>query len=513
MIKKCLRILVGIVFLTNISLQADTAIAVANFNITAAAVSGQYIINQPGVYVLGADVKLPVGRSNVSMIHIAASNVVLDLNGKSLSLSTTNRMPCAKGISVGSSFKNIVIKNGFIIGSGANGAKIVDGISCQGAENVSIQNVIVQGCLQRGFYANSCKKFSISNASFDSTASSAANQLVHGFYASDCHGFILNDVSVSYNQSSRGIAKGMELSQCSNFLCEGVRAIRNLGAGNADNNQDNDEDASIGIHLASSHRNRFVSCTANDNRIITLDNNILDRFCYGFYLQTGSNNTLMQCEANGNSGGIGGAGIIVTNPTYNVFQSCVTNNNSAGSGGIAYGILCAMTNIGILMCSASVIGCSAYGSYVSGLGSKAYGIVFKGMKSGRIEGCFTGANTASSSYGIALISQPANNAPYACSHIDVANNTIFYNPGTSKAYGFYDDADAITSTLRGNTVYGHGVTYNAGADSPAGDEDFSNFYFNYANGQNLVDGIVEKNMLVQGYSVSDTDAWKNYSIN
>lgn len=59
---------------------AATTIVARDFNATTNVSGGMYVINQPGVYVLGVDVKPMIFRSNVAMIQIATSNVTLDLS-------------------------------------------------------------------------------------------------------------------------------------------------------------------------------------------------------------------------------------------------------------------------------------------------------------------------------------------------------------------------------------------------------------------------------------------------
>lgn len=500
MVKKFLRLLIGFALLAGAFVQADTIITAANFDITKNVIGGQYSIRQSGTYVLSTDIKIPVGRSNVPMIYIGASDVVLDLNGKSLSLSTTNFMPSAKGIAIGSSYRNIVIKNGAINGDGSNGARVLTGLYLQSAnDNIVIDNMKITGCLQSGLWATSCKNVSITDSSFDSGGadSSLVVNDVYGIYASYCNGFLINNVSTSYNMGS-GVTRGIALSVCANFSCSNIAAIGNKGIGI-------DANAAAGIYVESLSNSSFTSCLANSNSNRTY---LGQGHCYGFLFKSSTNNRMLQCEANSNKGSILGVGIAMLSGSHNnTVEKSEAKNTIIVNTGAVYGILCD-ESYGI-----TIKECNIWGGRAPEMSSYAYGIALKGVQSGRLENCVVGANRAylgnggqgTGSYGIALLN--------TCKSIDVIGNTIFYNPGRDKSFGFYDDAVPTTSFLRGNVAYGHGVAYNAGALTLVGDEGFSNFYFNYNNGNNPIDGIVEKNTLVQGYSASDTDSWKNYSIN
>lgn len=520
MIKNFVRALLGLVLLGGVALPAaPTTIIAANFSGAANVTGGLYKITQPGTYVLGADVALPVGRSNVAMIQIVASNVILDLNGKSLSLSTTNRMPCAKGILLSSGCKNVVVKNGLI--NGSNGyVRVGEGISCQGNSNVTIQNIVVQGCRLRGFYADNSKSFVISNTVFDGIYNSdqAPTPTRHGFFASDCADFILNNVSCSFNRSTTSAVCGMFLNQCSNFTCENVRAIDNSGVNNpielgnvAYPNVLHNAAACIGFSLCTSRNMVFKNCKANDNG--GSDSNHITH-CYGFYFSNSRNALIQDCEASNNFGNFRVAGILVQNSSGDKIVRCEANNNFSVFQASVYGILVENDGSSNERFGASVVECEAFGNRVTNLddGSKAFGIAFIGLNSGTIERCMVGSNWSRDAYGIGLLSiNPGANSPRPTERINIVNNTILHNPGITKRYGFYDDAEQTTNFLRGNIAYGHGLAVNRYENQSA---NYSNFYFNYNNGDNQIDGIVEKNSFVLGYNPSsDADSWKNYSIN
>jgi hypothetical protein len=108
-----------------------TALIIALLHLTHNALNS-YTISQPGTYVVGQNI-----QESGTVVSITASNVLLDLNGFSVSGGTT-------GISIASGLSNISIINGKISTCSA-------GISvASGCSSISFNNLEIELCTSRG---------------------------------------------------------------------------------------------------------------------------------------------------------------------------------------------------------------------------------------------------------------------------------------------------------------------------------------------------------------------------
>lgn len=119
-------------------------------------ISQPVVITQPGSYVVTSDIV-----TSSSAITIAASPVMLDLNGHTLSNPSTPPDPNEALIDVLPSATDVRIENGFLIGGdiGVNtgttaGSIRIEGVQFRGQLSTSIltraKNVLIRGCTLRG---------------------------------------------------------------------------------------------------------------------------------------------------------------------------------------------------------------------------------------------------------------------------------------------------------------------------------------------------------------------------
>jgi hypothetical protein len=105
-----------------------------------------YTITAPGVYCLTGDMVVPAGFSNIGVvISIAASNVVLDLNGHRIDGTALGAGTGVKGIATSvNGLKNIIIRNGTLRGLW-EGINLIDDPPYTTARGHLIENIIADG--------------------------------------------------------------------------------------------------------------------------------------------------------------------------------------------------------------------------------------------------------------------------------------------------------------------------------------------------------------------------------
>ncbi len=436
----------------NTGVSLNQQISSSTLNNTYKAVDGQFVIKTSGRYFLSTDLHAAPGRSILPIIYIAASDVILDLGGKSMTLSTSNYMPSIAAISLANGVNNITIMNGTINGKGAR-ANIKTGITTLNNTNVMLDNVRIVNCEKTGIDFNTVNSFSlngiqtvggtigismlnsnvgvITDSAFDATF--GGNNQAIGVLADSCSNVELDDLSISNNESTNNDAFGLYLIDSSGFSCKKVQSSRHTSGAAL----------CAGIYLSGSTGNMFTECDSSNNV-----GNSSSTDVYGFYLTNESNgNSLRECEANtnGNSSTKICAGFANNGAHYNLFQKCLASGNMAND--TAYGFFSTGASRG------SVIrDCRANGNNIVETGGSAYGIAFEDETGGAIQNCEASTNTgADIGCGIALLGR--------CLKTTVEYNKILANAGTTR-YGFWDDSTEATTFLRGNISFGHGKVYD-----------------------------------------------------
>lgn len=436
----------------NTGVSLNQQISSSTLNSSNTVVNGQFVIKHSGRYFLSTDLFAAPARTNVAVLHIAVSDVILDLGGKSITLSTTNNTPSMAAITMAEGVNNITIMNGTINGKGPK-ATIQKGIISKNNTNLLLDNVRIINCATTsieleasnsfimdgvqtygslmGASLTNCKIGSINDSYFDGAENS--NSLVAGIYADGCHNIEMNQVSTSNNSSENNSAYGLYMLDSTGFTCKNLRAYRN-SAGSI---------LCAGIYLKNCDGSVFIDCIANNNTATASGVDV-----YGFRCADESNgNSFVNCIAKNNLGTSLGtcAGFVVDTSNQNSFKHCVSEGNTSAS--LVYGFLSTGENIGTVIRE-----CTASGNYTTEDDGQAYGIAFDNETSGAIQNCEISANKGTAvGCGIGLL--------HTCLRNTVEYNKILGNIGTEQ-YGFYDHAADNTTFLRGNISFGHGKVFD-----------------------------------------------------
>lgn len=506
----------------------------------------QFKISKSGRYFLSTDLYAAPGRSNIPVIYIASSDVILDLGGKSLTLSSSNYMNSLAGIQLKAGIKNIIIMNGTINGTAQN-SRMITGITGINNTNILLDNVQTVSCSSTGISftstsdldlnevnvygsniglsLNECKDGSIYDSSFCG-ANNYSNTDAIGILASNSNNFNLKDVSTSNNTASTGSAFGVSATSCHNFSLENVTALNNTSNNNSSyglyfNNcsgfvsyntkaQRNisGSAASIcaGIFLIGSINNSFTRCCSNNNFTTSTTAPV-----YGFRMTGGSHgNTFYQCEAIGNNGRSSSgtiAGFSNEASNYNTIEaSTAINNSSLGTNSKVYGIFSAAASLGTTIRNSKTIGNNAQNG-------SAYGIAFDGEIGGTIIENNSNANKGGiTAIGIAMLATSS-----ACLNNTVEYNKIYSNIGNngSNQFGFRDFSSDCTTFLRGNVSFGHGKVFTGGSARLDSNSTKMNYYLTFRelgdqmNAQLLIkEGDIANMNAFEGGS----STWFNFSI-
>jgi hypothetical protein len=189
---------------------------------TAITNSGFVLISKPGSYYLTTNITVGTGDG----IDINASNVVLDLNG--YTVSSTAASANGIGIWISSGIANVTVQNGFVTGSATNngsgvfsGGGFLRGVmtGTSTTANVLVSHVSVSGVTDEGIYlptgssstVDSCTAYAIGNNGITAP-------VVRNSAASECHNTGISGESVS---DCRGAAYGVGVSGTTVNNCYG----------------------------------------------------------------------------------------------------------------------------------------------------------------------------------------------------------------------------------------------------------------------------------------------------
>lgn len=384
-------------------------ITVAPFSITA-----------PGRYILTDDVAF--ARSGGTAITINASDVTLDLNGKSI---VNSGIGVEHGISLATTLTNITIKNGAlrifdgngisipagssdlvfediaIIGRAMPGASTEVGIGFNFAgtsgaatrtANVTIQNTAVSNCL-RGILATATDGVKITNSSF--------NYSTMGMLCTDCNGWDLFKSQASFNVST-GQAVGLNMRSCNNWTLKwshfsgnnsptnptsvifSIIAGPGMSGGHTIENCEFNNNLCTGatnldaLNFSSTHSSIIRNCTFNGNGSVSGSTNGM--------IITGSAIIIEDCTANGNFGPTTARGCILSG-TGHVVRNCTFSENFSSAAG-AQGII---TNncVGV-----SIENCVALGNM--GAGGAGIGIFTQNTVKSMVKNCTAIGNAGNS---------------------------------------------------------------------------------------------------------------------
>lgn len=310
------------------------------------------IVNTPGFGVSGDIVASPTDP-NDAIFCIQDSNVVLEMNGFTISQDPLTTATGFNGIVVAPGLSNVVIRNGTILGTTGMGIIIGEGCS-----NIMIENVNVISCnatgmffdgniasiIQDGLISNCfvysctgvdgnpayglrmiyCDSVNVENSTFNRNDANTSN-IGYGISAEWCTTCNFSNCEANANGgSSLGVGINIYNSQWS--LVENCRAINNISRSSG-------ASRAIGFLIDTSSFSIVKDCLSVHN------NNALAE-AYGFDATNGTNNLFDHCIAKQNVGGTTAAGFLFdNNEVDSSIYNCQSHLNNGGASGSGYGIL------------------------------------------------------------------------------------------------------------------------------------------------------------------------------
>ena len=334
--------------------------------------TGTYTITEPGTYTVTADRVAPSGAAS---IRVQASDVIIDLNGFSITPTNTTSV----GIFTDSNIHGLTVRNGTIIGcnqaisselTGCDRLRVekVTALDCTGAVFAGNDNCLFSDCVIRGVAGTT----TAIDCSANSVVRNTQITLVAGRGIQGTNGAVaVTDCSVTGGDSF-GISLG--------------------GVG-----------SSINRSIVTSNTSGGIWCSASSSSIL----HTMVHGCGGYGIQVGSNSRIESCVASQNtssgtsSGGmLAGANSLVIGCTASGnLNTHAAPDQSKGAGIVLSGPGCiasgctagANTGAGIV---ANVDNCTVRDNHASGNGTGTgvgAGIYVAGSRN-RIEGNYTSDN-------------------------------------------------------------------------------------------------------------------------
>lgn len=475
----------------------STAEAVVTKTVGINPYTGQGIINEPGRYVLQGDLTVSPRSRSEAMLYIGASDVILDMNGKTLKISSTSNSGTRAGIEIATGSSNITIMNGKIDGTGAfSTAATVTGIFGRRTSNVTVDRVTVQNLgtgsltlpssslpvIPRSIHFEDDLKTTIKRCKTSGSAiglflRGSSNAVVTdttidnvltgtGVVAQNSTQAALSKISVT---NGSGAVIGFDLTNCTAFNVSNCKVQNALGAG-----------FKCGYYLTGCRNNNFTQCDFNNNT--STSGKIT-----GFQLNNifNNKNVFDRCNVksnNDNANSVSIFGFENRDAQHNRFDGCamLDNTSSATVRGFFASSASGVTNDGVYIQSCRVIN-NKCGSSTGG----AYGIVFNGVQGGVIDNCEISNNGIDYLGDSTCISASGNGSEAigiclqnTCATLRITNNIIAGNAGAHAQLGLTDNgtantlsgAAATTSTpaiIYGNSSLLHGAQDVTGASLKA----------------------------------------------
>ncbi len=350
-----------------------------DLNHAATSGDGMYTIDLPGYYFLATDLLPTPANDGAACIKIAASNVTLDLNGKTIMQANGNDKNMV-GIHISPNQSGVDIKNGSIsdiIGTGI----LID----EGCTSVNLHILTIINCSKIGILAYKARNIELNELRVKKCSDSA--------------------------DGGPGVV-GIKIQESSNIIAQHVKSNSHYSKTNA----------AIGFLLAHSANCTITDCDALNNS---------GAQSFGFYVdQQTSSCQFFRCNASGNlsnSYANGPAcGFYFTDTDYHQINDSQSLANSAAKGN-AYGFY-------IKNSRGSVIkDCSARGTKAEGTSGDAYGFYFESSASTKVNNCtsFSQVATSGNAYGYSVQNGRAH------TFSECIAKDMDATAGTGNAFGFY----------------------------------------------------------------------------
>jgi hypothetical protein len=328
-----------------------------------------YSINTSGYYFLTEDFKFyPQETAEyTSAIRINTSNVILDLNGKTISHKNSKTgdvfyFSNSQGITVGATAKNVTIKNGCINYITGNGIEIQANCS-----NITLENITILNCAQYGIVADGDEESSaVTNLTLkDCTVSQCSGTLAgpEYFYGNgNAIGIYLNYVINSTIINTESSHNQINITENSNSEFNALGIGLYINRSHCIKIQDcafhnNKGPLACGVYISRSSNIECIHCQAHENSttVKPLEDTNIATTAAGFLISGSSSCTFAQCKANRNiahgdgdfSSASKAAGfyldgsIVNTSANYNSFTDCSASENATTGSASEAGSLCA----------------------------------------------------------------------------------------------------------------------------------------------------------------------------
>lgn len=561
------------VITSGVSFNQQIASSSIDNSVTAKTRKGQFWITKSGRYFLSTDVIASPVVNDIPVVFIDTSDVLIDLGGKTLTLTYTAVNTDIVGIKVAPGVRNITICNGTISGSNAEptapltqkpfyaGIVVGDptGTDNKVCANILLDSVTITSCARRGveFYncqnvkvseltvqgitsipsvprhgshgehqkicmkADNCKDIEILNSDFNGAsliAETTGGDFAVGLLLKNCRNVYCHDVSASDNKSrGTGSALGVKLVGTSSSKFENLRAVGNYSLST------HASDHMVGGLYIGAHDdvpsigNIFKDCFFNDNAA-----HATSITCTGFGVrvtQSCDNNLFIGCTASSNSGVLG-VGFDVRESRNNTFRDCIALGNTSE---LQKGFAQARGFSSIFGVGNSYIHCEARGNTVkdvavAGRGDaithpmnvpSAFGFFFRSELYSGIRDCLSASN-----YGSLTDHAAYGVALYGKCYSCVVSFSEMSANRAAYRYGFKDFAQDCTTLLRGNISFAHGNCYKGGQSSIT-DSGKLNYMLEYLE----VNGNMDVQNLIKEADIANMNAfeagsakWFNFSI-
>ena len=374
-----------------------------------------YSINTSGRYYVATDIAARINNSytNTVMLYINCSNVILDLNSKSLypAGNTTNQNTGAMtAIMVAPNVSNVVITNGQINGYQPNNSTPTSYLShgivvSSGCSNITINALTITNI--GGDTAEPNTTFNVDSMVFaDSILLLGASGSGNAISNVDLQNINIANTVNAYGDTDADVnAAALALTYCNNIRINDCNFNGSSAVGE-DTPPGADDMASYGVYMSNSSTINFKNCAANQNGINSINS------AYGFLDINSTAVSFSDCAANSTNGyntigfslGSSGGGpynlvdctssnSTATQGTYGfhvsalaTLRNCVAESNAAGAlGAVGICLDSAISNNG-----SSLINCQANRNSSTDL--YAYGIYVYNCNGATLDGCMTTGN-------------------------------------------------------------------------------------------------------------------------
>lgn len=474
--------------------------------------NAMYTINLPGRYYIASDLNFTPSNNSVIGIKVATSNVILDLNSKTLN-HISNGQTSFNLIQIEPGISNITITNGKLVSdseiltTGGTGI-FLNKNSIQGANNIELSNLSIskfsngaileentQSKVSNGLTVSNISiseingnstttssalaltnrtNITIQNSTFNNNNQSLSSGTIKTIYLNGCSNIKLSNCDVSYNTGNTSLyaydfegCRNIELSYCSSSTNSSLTDIRgyffiadyDVKVNNCETKNLWGNSIAYGFYILNGSiatgRITFSNCI-----VAGLNSN---GFINGYIFNGTSNNgaSFYQCQALNNSASGESIGFL-NNGSNCYYKDCISQNNISINGS-SYGFESSGNKI-----RNRFEDCLAISNISTAFSQTGAGFYFIAEVNTTITNCESYNNgctfsAANGGLGAGIIFDAQSGG---CVNCIVSNNKLYNNFGSStlgsgRQYGFVDWTNPTKTILMKNISIGHGEVFDA----------------------------------------------------